>query len=69
MGYSVIAASLGRYNAIVQLLQPDGTPRRQMLTGRPANTLKEAIEHYVALAVRAERRIPGLYHWRPAPRQ
>jgi NADH dehydrogenase FAD-containing subunit len=31
--------------------------------------LKEAIEHYVALAVRAERRIPGLYHWRPAPRQ
>jgi NADH:quinone reductase (non-electrogenic) len=69
MGYSVIAASLGRHNAIVQLLQPDGTPRRQMLTGRPANTLKEAIEHYVALAVRGERRIPGLYHWRPAPRQ
>lgn len=67
MGYSVIAASLGRHNAVVQLLQPDGTPRRQMLTGRPANMVKEAIEHYVALAVRAERRIPGLYHWRPAP--
>jgi NADH:ubiquinone reductase (H+-translocating) len=69
MGYSLIAASLGRHDAVAQLLQPDGTPRRQMLTGRPANTLKEAIEHYVALAVRAERRIPGLYHWRPAPRQ
>lgn len=68
MGYSVIAASLGHHDAIVQLLQPDGTPRRQMLTGRPANALKEAIEHYVALAVRGERRIPGLYHWRSAPR-
>ena len=69
MGYSVIAASLGRHNAVTQLLQPDGSPRRQMLTGRPANALKEAIEHYVAFAVRAERRIPGLYHWRPAPKQ
>lgn len=66
MGYSVIAASLGRHNAVVQLLQPDGTPRRQMLTGRPGHTLKEAIEHYVALAVRTEHRIPGLYHWRHA---
>jgi hypothetical protein len=68
MGYSFIAASLGRHNAVSQLLQPDGSPRRQMLTGRPADTLKEVIEHYVAFAVRAERRIPGFYHWRPAPR-
>ena len=68
MGYSVIAASLGRHDAVTQLLEPDGTPRRQMLTGRPASLLKEAIEHYVAFAVRAERRVPGLYHWRPAPK-
>jgi hypothetical protein len=59
MGYAFLAVSLGRHNAIVQLLQPDGTPRSQMLTGRPASWFKEAIEHYVTLAVRTERRIPG----------
>jgi NADH dehydrogenase FAD-containing subunit len=62
MGYSVIAASLGRHNAIVQLLQPDGTPRRQMLTGRPANTLKES--HRTLCGPRGTRRTP---HTRPLP--
>lgn len=40
---------------------------RQMLTGRPASWLKEAVEHYVSLAVRAERTVPGIYHWSPEP--
>lgn len=68
MSYFFIGASLGSHDAVVQLLRPDGSPRAQMLAGRPASWLKEAIEHYVSFAVRAERRVPGLYHWSPAPK-
>lgn len=60
MGYSFVAASVGQHNAVVQLLQPDGSPRRQMLTGRPAHWMKEAIERYVTFAARAERTLPGI---------
>jgi NADH:ubiquinone reductase (H+-translocating) len=67
MGYSFLATSLGPGNAVVQLLHPDGTPRRQILTGKPANALKEAIEHYVTFGVTAERTVPGVYRWAPAP--
>lgn len=68
MGYSFLATSLGPGNAVVQLLHPDGTPRRQALTGKPANALKEAVEHYVAFSVTAERTVPGVYRWAPAPK-
>jgi NADH:ubiquinone reductase (H+-translocating) len=67
MGYSFLATSLGPGNAVVQLLHPDGTPRRQTLTGKPANALKEAVEHYVTFGVAAERAVPGVYRWAPAP--
>jgi NADH:ubiquinone reductase (H+-translocating) len=67
MGYSFLAASLGPGNAVVQLLHPDGTPRRQTLTGRAASAFKEAIEHYVTFGVTAERTVPGVYRWAPAP--
>jgi hypothetical protein len=50
------------------LLRPDGTPRRQILTGRAGNTLKQMVEHYVTFGVTAERAIPGVYHWAPGPR-
>jgi NADH:ubiquinone reductase (H+-translocating) len=66
MGYSFLATSLGPGNAVVQLLHPDGTPRRQILTGKPANALKEAVEHYVTFGVAAERTVPGVYRWAPA---
>jgi NADH:ubiquinone reductase (H+-translocating) len=69
MGYSFLAASLGRRNAVVQLLNADGTPRPQMLTGRPASAIKEAIEHYVTFAIQAERTVPHVYQWRPAPKK
>jgi NADH:ubiquinone reductase (H+-translocating) len=68
MGYSFLATSLGPGNAVVQLLRPDGTPRRQLLTGKPGNALKEAVEHYVTFGVTAERVVPGVYRWAPAPR-
>jgi NADH dehydrogenase FAD-containing subunit len=68
MGYSVLATSLGPGNAVVQLLRPDGTPRRQIVTGRTGNALKELIEHYVTFGVSAERTVPGVYHWAPGPR-
>jgi len=68
MGYSFLATSLGPGNAVLQLLRPDGTPRRQILTGKPANALKEAIEHYVTFSVTAERTVPGVYRWAPAPK-
>jgi len=51
------------------LLQPDGSPRRQMLTGRPAHWMKEAIERYVTFAARAERTLPGIYRWAPAAKK
>ena len=69
MGYSFISASVGQRNAVVQLLKPDGTPRRQMLTGRPGHWMKEAIEHYVTFAARAERTLPGIYRWAPAAKK
>ena len=68
MGYSLLATSLGPGSAVVQLLRPDGTPRRQILTGRAGNALKEAVEHYVTFGVTAERTIPGVYHWAPGPK-
>ena len=67
MGYSLLAASLGPGNAVVQLLHPDGTPRRQMLTGRAGSAFKEMAERYVTFGVSAERNIPGVYHWAPPP--
>jgi NADH dehydrogenase FAD-containing subunit len=67
MGYSLLATSLGPGSAVVQLLRPDGTPRRQTLTGRAGNALKEAVEHYVTFGVTAERTIPGVYRWAPGP--
>jgi NADH:ubiquinone reductase (H+-translocating) len=67
MGYSFLATSLGPGNAVVQLLRPDGTPRRQTLTGKPGSALKEAVEHYVTFGVTAERTVPGVYRWAPAP--
>jgi NADH:ubiquinone reductase (H+-translocating) len=69
MGYSFLATSLGPGHAVVQLLHPDGTPRRQILTGKPANVLKEAVEHYVTFGVTAERTVPGVYRWAPAPKR
>ena len=69
MGYSFICASIGEHNAVVQFLQADGTPRSKMLTGRPAHWMKEAIEHYVTFSARAERTIPGIYHWAPAAKK
>jgi NADH:ubiquinone reductase (H+-translocating) len=69
MGYSFLAASLGRHDAVVQLLNADGTSRPQMLTGRLAHAIKEAIEHYVTFGIRAERTVPRVYQWRPAPKQ
>jgi NADH dehydrogenase FAD-containing subunit len=68
MGYSLLATSLGPRNAVVQLLRADGTPRRQILTGRVGSALKEIVEHYVTFGVSAERSIPGFYRWAPGPR-
>lgn len=65
MGYSMLATSLGPGRAVVQLLRPDGTPRRQMVNGRAGNAVKELVERYVAFSVGAERTLPGLYHWAP----
>lgn len=36
------------------------------MTGRAAHALKEGVEHYVTGALRAERRVPGLYRWSPS---
>src|SRR5262249_61453836 len=68
MGYSLLATSLGPGKAVVQLLRPDGTPRRQILTGRAGNALKETVEHYVTFGVTAERTIPRAYPRAPGPK-
>lgn len=68
MGYLLQGVSLGRRDAAVQVLRPDGTPRRRLLTGRLAARVKDAVEGYVSFSLGAERTIPGLYNWSPAPR-
>ena len=68
LGYAFLSASLGRRNAVIHFLRSDGSPRNQVLAGRVAHHVKEGIERYVAGALRAERHIPGVYHWSPGPR-
>ncbi len=68
LGYAFVSASLGHRDAVIQLLHPNGDPRKRFVNGRLAHAVKEGIERYVAFALRAERVVRGVYHWSPGPR-
>lgn len=67
-GFSLQCISLGRHDALVQLVRPDDSPRELVLTGRPAAVVKESIVRGAAAAARnpvlsafgtAGARVPG----------
>ncbi|HEX6178882.1 MAG TPA: FAD-dependent oxidoreductase [Thermoanaerobaculia bacterium] len=63
--YAVTCISLGRNDGIIQMKNPDDTPRERFLSGRPAAWVKELICRYAVMSVRMER--AGLrYRW-PKP--
>ena len=55
--------SLGRGDALVQLVHGDDTPREQIITGRRAAWTKELVCRYAVLSLSLERRWGGAYHW------
>lgn len=62
--------SLGRRDAVVQLVRADDTPRRLVLTGRPAAWVKERICRLTVGSLHALRRRPTARFWWPkAPRR
>ncbi len=67
-GASVACVSLGRHDALVQMLSPDDRPRPQVVRGRLAVFVKEAICRMTVVVLRAEARGIRVYHWpRPQP--
>ena len=60
--YAVTCVSLGRSDGIVQMKNPDGSPREHFVTGRPAAWLKELVCRYAVLSIRMER-MGVRYRW------
>ena len=61
--YALQCISLGRRNALVQKVHPDDSPISSIISGRAAVIIKELICRYTILALKLERRFPGLYRW------
>lgn len=57
-GYLHQPVSLGRRDAVIQFTYPDDTPRRWLLTGRPAVLYKEAVTSSPLTTFRLARRMP-----------
>lgn len=53
--FAIRCISLGRRDALVQLVHPDDAPKSSVITGRPAAIIKELICRLAASAVRFER--------------
>ncbi len=66
-GASLACISLGRHEALVQLLTPEDLPRPRIVRGRLAVFVKEAICRMTVVVLRAEARGIRLYRW-PQPR-
>ncbi len=62
-GYLIRCISLGRHDGLVQRVNADDSPREQIVTGRAAAWIKEAICRSTVLGLQLERRIPGSYQW------
>lgn len=59
--YALQCISMGRHDALVQLVQGDDTPKDRIFTGRLGAFIKENICRYTVFSLRLEKRIPGAY--------
>jgi NADH:ubiquinone reductase (H+-translocating) len=57
--FHIQCISLGRRDGLVQRVHADDSPRRQILTGRPAAAVKEQIVRSTVGALRLAVRHPG----------
>lgn len=62
--YALQCTSLGRRDALVQMVNADDTPKDQIFTGRLGAFIKEMICNYTIFSLRLEKRMPGAY-WYP----
>jgi NADH dehydrogenase FAD-containing subunit len=58
--------SLGRHAALMQLVDPDDSPREQIVTGRLGALIKEMICRYTVDSLYWTRTLPSAYWW-PKP--
>jgi NADH dehydrogenase FAD-containing subunit len=61
--YLLQCVSLGRRQGLVQFVHGDDRPREQVITGRLAAFVKEAICRYTVWSLQLEKRWPGTYRW------
>ncbi len=61
--YAVQCISLGRHDALVQIVGADDSPRERIVTGRGGALVKEGICQFTTWSLRAEALFPGLYRW------
>ena len=68
-GYLMQSISLGRKDGLIQLTDANDQPTRLIATGRVAALIKELVERVMVVGLfKLERRLPGAFAWRPAPR-
>lgn len=68
-GYLMQSISLGRQDGMIQFTDGNDRPTRFIATGRPAAAIKEFVERVMVVGLfKLERRVPGAFAWRPAPR-
>lgn len=53
--------SLGRHDALVQLVHGDDSPKDRIFTGRLGAFIKENICRFTVLSLQLEKRLPGSY--------
>ncbi len=69
-GYLMQSISLGRRDGLIQFTDGHDRPRSWVATGRAAAAIKEFVETFMVVGfLRLERRLPGAFAWRPAPRK
>jgi NADH:ubiquinone reductase (H+-translocating) len=62
-GYLGRCISLGRNDGLVQMVNPDDSPRDMVVTGKAGALVKELICRFTVFALQAEHRLPGGYRW------
>jgi len=62
--YMLQCISLGRRDGLVEFMQPDDTPKGNIITGRRGAWVKEIICRYTIWSLQLEKRFPGMY-WYP----
>lgn len=65
-GYLLQCISLGRRDALVQLVHADDRPKERIFTGWVAEQIKELICRFTIWSLFWEKRRPGLYSWSTA---